>query len=196
MPSEAGSILTPQQERFVAEYLIDLNATQAAIRAGYSAGTARQQASRLLSKVNVQSAIAEGKKRISDSLQSDAERVKQELDRIGFSDIRKLYDRDGNLRPIHELDDDTAAALSGIDIEVETSKDGTRTSTYKIKRYDKNSALTTLARWHGKLNDRVEHTGKDGGPIETKHVSDVDLCRRWLLLLRKAEIEASTTHKE
>jgi hypothetical protein len=50
--------------------------------------------------------------------------------------------------------------------------------------------LTTLARWHGKLNDRVEHTGKDGGPIETKDVSNLDLCRQWLVLLRKAEIEA------
>ena len=56
----AGSSLTPRQERFVAEYLIDLNATQAAIRAGYSAKTAEVQGPRLLGNVRVAAAIADG----------------------------------------------------------------------------------------------------------------------------------------
>jgi len=53
--------MTPKQDRFVAEYLVDLNATQAALRAGYSPRTAPQQGSRLLKNVDVQAAVAPGK---------------------------------------------------------------------------------------------------------------------------------------
>lgn len=57
--------LTAKQERFVAEYLVDLNATQAAIRAGYSERTAQEQSSRLLSNVMVAKAVAEAQARVS-----------------------------------------------------------------------------------------------------------------------------------
>ena len=52
---------SPRQEQFVAEYLVDLNATQASIRAGYSEKTARQQGARLLSNVYIQAAIAQAR---------------------------------------------------------------------------------------------------------------------------------------
>lgn len=55
--------MTPKQERFVAKYLIDLNATQAAIRAGYSKKTAKQQAARLLANADVSRAVAEAQGR-------------------------------------------------------------------------------------------------------------------------------------
>ncbi|MBX3502807.1 MAG: terminase small subunit [Alphaproteobacteria bacterium] len=58
--------LTPKQERFVAEYLIDLNATQAAIRAGYSAKTASQGAAQLLANIKVQAAVAEGRAKLAE----------------------------------------------------------------------------------------------------------------------------------
>lgn len=69
------SELTPKQQRFCEEYLIDLNATQAAIRAGYSEKTAQEQASRLLSNVMVQAAIDAGKKQRSANTGITAERV-------------------------------------------------------------------------------------------------------------------------
>lgn len=58
--------LTPKQQRFVEEYLIDLNATQAAIRAGYSEKTAQEQSSRLLSNVMVQEAVQRAKNKLSE----------------------------------------------------------------------------------------------------------------------------------
>lgn len=58
--------LTPKQQRFVEEYLIDLNATQAAIRAGYSEKTAQEQSSRLLSNVMVQEAVQKAKNKLSE----------------------------------------------------------------------------------------------------------------------------------
>lgn len=71
--------LTPKQAAFVREYLIDLNATQAAIRAGYSAKTAKEQAARLLSNVNAQRAIQSGVSARAEKVEVSAERVLREL---------------------------------------------------------------------------------------------------------------------
>lgn len=81
--------LTPKQARFVEEYLVDLNATQAAIRAGYSARTAEQQGSRLLRNVQVAASVAAGQQDRSGRTEITADRVLQELAKIGFADIRK-----------------------------------------------------------------------------------------------------------
>ena len=74
--------LTPKQQMFVKEYLIDLNATQAAIRAGYSEKTAAEQASRLLNNVNVASRIEEEKNKRADKLGLTAEWVLENLHNI------------------------------------------------------------------------------------------------------------------
>lgn len=66
-------MLTDKQERFCREYIVDLNATRAAIAAGYSEKTARQSASRLLTNVNVQNEIQQLKKAVADKLDVDAE---------------------------------------------------------------------------------------------------------------------------
>lgn len=71
--------MTPKQERFVQEYLIDLNATQAAIRAGYSAKTAAEQASRLLTKVNIAEAIEAGKRKSAEKAGITRDRILQGL---------------------------------------------------------------------------------------------------------------------
>jgi len=67
--------ITPKQQRFVEEYLVDMNATQAAIRAGYSKQTANQQGPRLLVNVGVSNAIAEGQKRLTDKVEIKAEEI-------------------------------------------------------------------------------------------------------------------------
>lgn len=77
--------LTDKQKKFVEEYLIDLNATQAAIRAGYSSNTAEQTASRLLRNVKVQEYIAKRQKELSMSTEITQERVIRELALIAFS---------------------------------------------------------------------------------------------------------------
>ncbi len=97
------SKLTDKQERFVQEYMIDLNATQAAIRAGYSERTAQEQGSRLLLKVMVQEAIQEQQKRISEKLEINAEWVIQRLKENFEKAIQAepVRDKDGN--PIGEF---------------------------------------------------------------------------------------------
>lgn len=147
--------LTAKQERFVAEYLIDLNATQAAIRAGYSEKSARVTGAENLTKPAIQDAISEAKAKRSKRTEITQDRVLQELAKIGFADIRKAVtwgrspidsesenaDLNGlgvypvELVPSNEVDDDTAAAIT----EVSLTAQGV-----KVKMADKRAALEAL----------------------------------------------------
>ena len=82
--------LTPRQQRFVDEYLIDLNGTQAAIRAGYSASTAAEQAYDLLRKPQIVDSIAVARKAQQERTQITADKVVTELALIAFADAREL----------------------------------------------------------------------------------------------------------
>lgn len=135
--------LNARQSAFVREYLVDLNATQAAIRAGYSENTAAAQASRLLRNVNVKSAIAKAKRERANKVEITAERVLKEAARLALYDVRKLYRDDGSLVPITELDDDIAAAIVGIDVTVAGNELATET-THRYRLADKNNALERL----------------------------------------------------
>lgn len=100
--------LAPKQERFVAEYLVDLNATQAAIRAGYSAKTAYSAGQRLLKHVEIQKRVSAGKGKQLAKAEITAERVIAEIARLCLSDVRKLFNDDGSLKKPKDWDDDTA----------------------------------------------------------------------------------------
>lgn len=89
--------LTDKQQRFVQEYLIDLNATQACIRAGYSENTAKQMGSENLSKPDVQAEIEKARSKTSNKLEITRERVLQEIAGIAFEEIKGLADPDLNL---------------------------------------------------------------------------------------------------
>jgi phage terminase small subunit len=160
--------LTDKQAQFVAEYLIDLNATQAAIRAGYSAKTAEQQAYQLLQKTSVSAAIAAAQQKRAERTEITQDRVLLELSRIAFFDLRRLYREDGSLKAMSELDDDAAAVLAGVDV-VETKGNaevggaaGIRhipEFVKKVKIPDKVGALTLCMKHLGMLTEKVEHSG-------------------------------------
>ena len=84
---EQGGRLTPRQARFVKEYLVDLNGTQAAIRAGYSKHTAKEQAARLLTNVNVKAAVEAGAATQHAQLDLTAEKVLTELLGVGYATV-------------------------------------------------------------------------------------------------------------
>ncbi|MEW7854788.1 terminase small subunit [Pseudomonas chlororaphis] len=144
--------LTAKQQRFVDEYLKDLNGTQAAIRAGYSAKSAAVIAAENLIKPNVQVAISEGMQQRSSRTGITADRVLQELGRLAFLDIRKAYNADGSLKPVHELDDDTAAAIAGMDVAEIGSGEDVIGFVKKIKLSDKKGALELVMRHLGMLS--------------------------------------------
>lgn len=154
--------LTPKQSRFVAEYLIDLNATQAAIRAGYSPDTANEQGSRLLAKRNVKDAIAGKAEAVAEKLDLSAERVLQAIAEIAFGDVRGAFDDDGRLLLPSEWDDETAAAIAGLEVVTVNKGEGAVEHVAKIKRADRLKALDMLARHHALYNDRIEVNVTDG----------------------------------
>ena len=148
--------LTPKQQAFVAEYLVDLNATQAAIRAGYSAKTAEQQASRLLSNAKVAEAIAERMKERASRTEITQDRVLKEYARLAFFDPRKLFDSTGRPKAIHELDDDTAAVVAGLDVVNVGNAELGEGEVLKFKLADKKGALDSVARHLGMFNDKLD----------------------------------------
>ncbi len=154
--------LTPKQQLFVAEYLIDLNATQAAIRAGYSHRTAEWMGPRLVTKSHVAVAIQDAMGKRSEKVGIESEKVLHEILKLAMSDVRKLFDCQGRLLPVHMLPNDVAAAVSSI--KVTTSRvPGTDPVavefTSEIKFWDKKGALELLGK-HLKLfgNDSANAT--------------------------------------
>lgn len=141
--------LTDKQKRFITEYLVDLNATQAAIRAGYSAKTAQAIGTENLSKPLIQAALQEAMQKRSRRTEITQDRVLLELARIGFCDPRKLFDDDGNPLPISAIDDDTAASISLLDVDVTIDEDGTITRSKRYRFSDKLRALEMIAKHIG-----------------------------------------------
>jgi phage terminase small subunit len=94
--------LTPKQERFVEEYLLDLNATQAAIRAGYSSKGARQQGAENLSKPYIRKEISLASHKRSSRLAWDIDRLLQRLVDDLEADMAELFDGNGQLKPVKE----------------------------------------------------------------------------------------------
>lgn len=156
----AGNIrekkLTPKQERFVAEYLIDLNATQAAIRAGYSAANAETIGYQLLQKKPVKDAIDAALGKRLQKAEITGERVLNAIAEIAFGDIRKMFGPDGELKRPEDWDDETAAAVAGIEVVTVSKGEGVVEHVAKIKRTDRLRALDMLARHHSLYNDKLE----------------------------------------
>lgn len=137
--------LTPKQSAFVREYLIDLNATAAYKRAGYIAkgNAAEVNATRLLRNAQVQAEIQVAMNQRSERIEITADRVLKEIARLAFFDPRRLLNGDGTPKAIHELDDDTAAAVAGIDIVTKGNEDLGYADILKIKLADKSKNLET-----------------------------------------------------
>lgn len=160
--------LTAKQQRFVEEYLIDLNATQAAIRAGYSEKTARQIASKELTKLDVQEAVAKAMAERSKRTKVTADAVVQELAKIGFAnmqDYMRVTPKGDPFIDLSALTRDQAAAIG--EVTVEDYKDGRGKGARDVRRVkfklnDKKSALDSLGRHLGIFTDKTEHTGNVG----------------------------------
>lgn len=161
----AASRLTPKQSVFVQEYLIDLNASQAAIRAGYSAKTAQEQSARLLSNVIVSAAVQKAMAERSERTRITVDRVLKELARMGFSDVRTIFTDAGGLRSPTEMDDEAAAAIQSVEVITRRVPGDEKqvVQIHKIKMADKLGALTQIGRHLGMFTDKSEIDVK--GPV-------------------------------
>jgi phage terminase small subunit len=155
-PPASTCELTTKQAAFVREYLVDKNATQAAIRAGYSAKTARSQGERLLTNADIRRAVDAGVADLASRVGLTAERVLRERMRIAFFDPRQLLDSEGNPKPLHELDEATAAAVAGLDVVQMTGGNETPGVISFVKKYKlaaKDTSLAALEKYLG-LNEK------------------------------------------
>lgn len=136
--------MTPRQQFFVLEYLIDLNATGAAIRAGYSPRSAQTQSAMLLRRPEIASAIREAMADRARRIGITRQRVLDEYTRIAFADMRLLADwgpKKIAFKGAAEISEDTAAAIAFI-----ADLTGQRGRRLTFKTFDKRKALECLAR--------------------------------------------------
>ena len=145
--------LREKQQLFVDEYLIDLNGTQAAIRAGYSAKTANEQASRMLANVSIQQAISEKMAERSKRTGVNQDRVVQELAKIAFLKMTDVVDHNGKIK-----DDASEDDLSCIEsIKYKHSDTDTGSSTEReVKTASKLKALELLGKHLGMWNYKLD----------------------------------------
>jgi len=170
-----GTALTAKQTRFVAEYVVDLNATQAAIRAGYSRKSAEQQGYENLRKPEIAQAITAGKAQQLETAELSAALMLEELRRLALVDARSFWDAEGRLKKPSELTAEQGAALAGFEVLIKNAKagDGQIDEIHKIKLWDKTRALEALAKHFGLVTERLEVSGWDKLAAQLNHARTV-----------------------
>lgn len=189
--------LTARQELFAIEYLKDLNATQAAIRAGYSADTAYSIGSENLSKPEIADAIAEAAAKRNQRVEIAGDFVLSELHALADADLSAIFNEDGTIKPVHEMPVRVRKSISSIEVEelfgddADTELEGQPLGgalrrrrkvvighVRKIKFWSKDRALELLARHKSLLNDKLalEHSGEIGGRFydDEERMSKID----------------------
>ena len=157
--------LEPRQQRFCGEYIIDLNATQAAIRAGYSENSAQQQSSDLLLKPLIQAEVDRLKEMRSLRTEITADKVLTETYLLASSDIAEAFDETGALKPIREIPARIRKAISSIEVEKLFEYVGDEKEhvgyTQKIKLWDKVKTLELLGKHLKLFSDKIELSADD-----------------------------------
>lgn len=165
--------LTAKQNLFVKEYLIDKNATQAAIRAGYSEKTAKDIGCENLTKPNIQEAIQKVLNKTHEKLDVTVERIEAEFEKVGFSNMTDFVDWEKSeeaselILTFKEFKELTPAQKACI-AEVSVTKTLTGQKTFKIKLYDKLKALEALGRHKAMFTDKTENTLTGNVTVEMK----------------------------
>lgn len=155
--SKANGKLTPKQRRFCEEYIVDLNATQAAIRAGYSSKTANSQATQILSITKVQEYLSELRLQQQDRVTVDADQVLIELAKIAFCGMGGVLESGPDGLTIKgDINKDTldaARSISIVEQRTETSKGVTTTKRASIQLHDRIKALELLGKYLGAFTE-------------------------------------------
>ncbi|WP_311221356.1 MULTISPECIES: terminase small subunit [unclassified Acidovorax] len=181
----SGTELSMRRERFVVEYLIDLNGTKAYMRTvpGTPEKSASTLASRLLGKVEVQEAIAAERAKTSARLGLSRDRALAEYAKLAFFDIRHAYHESGALKLPHEMDGETAAAIAAYEtVELDGGgKDSSPLMVRKVKWSDKRAALDSIMKAQGWNRSDV---GTAENPLVIRDMTDAERAVRMSTLLQ------------
>lgn len=152
--------LRGKQQRFVDEYLIDLNATQAALRAGYSEKTAYSIGQRLLKNVEIQAAISHAMVARSERTAISQDRVLEELAVVDFSNVKHYkIDDEGNLTLADGVPEAAYRAVSSLKKKIRHGQEGDITYETEVRFWDKVGALRLTAQHLGMLVDKIDVGG-------------------------------------
>lgn len=169
----------PKVERFIAEYLVDLNGTAAAIRAGYAPKNARTTAQEMLARPQVKEAVEKAKAKRLARVTMTQDQVLEELALLAFSDLTHyIVDDAGNVTLAEGAPAGAHRALQSIKRRTISTGTGEAARTVReveIKLWDKIAPLMRAGRHldvHG-FSDRIEHTGKDGTPLNPVTVYEI-----------------------
>ena len=158
-----------RQIRFCQEYIIDLNGTQAAIRAGYSETSAESTASEILSYPKVQKYVQELLDDRANRTRATADKTISELYHLISFDAAEVFDEKGRLKDIHSIPKNIRKSIASIEIEEEFEGRGSDKVQSgwikKIRFWDKTKAIEMLAKHLKLLTDRTEFTGAGGQPL-------------------------------
>ena len=153
-------MLTPKQSLFVKEYLVDLNATQAAIRAGYSAKTASSIGEQLFRKIEIRSAVDAAMKKRVQKTEFNADRVLKEIERVATVDPISLVNEDGTMKRMQDIPEDVRRAIASVEIIelFEGKGDKRKWIGYlkKIKLVPKNESLNMAGRHFKMFTDVLD----------------------------------------
>lgn len=186
--SASAVTLRPQIGHFVIAYMGCGNATEAAVAAGYSVATAKQQGWRLLQRPDVIAQLQQHRRDIQrqqamreERVALDGERTRREIARIAYFDPRQLFDAAGDIKPLHELDDDCAAAIGGFEVIETYAGSGAERKlvgrTWRYKFLPRVTALDMAARITGEyLTDNKQRP-------DVHSMTDQELFARALTLL-------------
>ena len=157
--------LTPKQKLFCKYYLISLNATDAAIKAGYSKKTANRIGTENLSKPVIREYLESQMKSKEQELDISVDRILRELASIAFLDISEFYNDDGTLKNIKQIDETARRAIQSVTTREEqgaTIENGEIKPQFfnvnNIKANDKLKALELLGKYHSIFKDKIEHS--------------------------------------
>lgn len=162
--------MTSKQKMFVAEYLVDLNATQAAIRAGYSRKSAGTAGPKLLKRADVGEAVRQAIQERERRVAVTQDMVIEELSHIAFGSLRDAatWGPDGlELVDSAALTPEQAAGVAEVS-ETVTSAGGSK----RIKRHDKVKALELLGKHLGVWTDKIEHSGGATAEVQVFRIPD------------------------
>lgn len=160
-PQSRLATLTPKRRRFVEEYLVDLNATQAALRAGYAPRSADVTAARLLGNARIAEALVTAQKARSERTKVDADAVLTRLAAEVNADMNDLYDASGSLKPVREW---PLIWRQGLVAGIETIKGRDGVTIQKIKFSDRARRVEMLGKhvFVSAFREQVDHTSSDG----------------------------------
>ena len=151
--------MSEKHAAFVREYLVDLNATQAAIRAGYSEATASQQGARLLANVKIAAAIREAMDQRAERVQLQADEVLAELRALVRSNVKHFkIDDNGSVELASDAPPDAFRAVASVKHKIRSDDDGNVMREVELKLWDKNSAIDKAMRHLGIFNDKLDVT--------------------------------------